>query len=249
MSVQSVERTFSIIEFLSRNAAPQPLSTIARACELPPATTHRLLDTLVNLGYIHSGVGGFYSMTPKLFSMSSNVLTNNNVMTYIRPHLQSLSDLVNESVHLVMRENTNVVYVDKVVKSIGTIQMSSHIGMKLPMYCTASGKAILSALSDSEVSDIFNKSSVHSITPNTITSLDCFLEDLQRVRQNGYAIDHEENELGITCIAMPLGKLSDDNTYAFSVSSLSARMGSERLAELAVFMRNTQSNILKKLIL
>ena len=75
MSVQSVERTFAIIEFLCAKSKPQQLAAISKACGLAPATTHRLLETICVLGYAKSEIGGFYSLTPKLFSITSYIMT------------------------------------------------------------------------------------------------------------------------------------------------------------------------------
>lgn len=248
MSVQSVERTFSIIEYLSADSKPQVLASIAKACGLAPATTHRLLETLRELGYVKSEPGGYYLLTPKLFSLTSNAVTNSSLIAIARPHLEDLSSRVNESVHLVLREGCDVLYVYKVVKSLGSIQMASHIGMRIPMYRTATGKAIMSTLSQEEVQQIFLESDIRSVTQNTITTIDELLQCLEMTRKLGYSTDIEENELGITCIAMPLGRAGTKAKYAFSISSLSSRMSSERLLNLAEEMRMTQMNILSELV-
>ncbi len=248
MSVQSVERTFSIIEYLSTDSRPQVLASIARACGLAPATAHRLLETLREMGYVKSEPGGFYLLTPKLFALTSNAVTNTSLLAIARPHLEELSSRVNESVHLVLRDGCDVIYVYKVVKSLGSIQMASHIGMRIPMYRTATGKAIMSTLPEEEVRQIFAQSDVRPVTQNTITSVDELCQCLETTRRLGYSTDNEENETGITCIAMPLGKPEKGARYAFSISSLSSRMLPERILELAEEMRVTQTHILSELV-
>lgn len=248
MSVQSVERTFSIIEYLSSKAEPQQLAAIGKACGLAPATTHRLLETLCGLGYVKNENSGTYTLTPKLFSITSNRFTDNTLISIAKPYLEELSNLVNESVHLVLRDGCDVVYVYKVVKTIGSIQMASHIGMRIPMYRTAVGKAILSTLPDQEVRQIFQDSDIHSVTKNTITNIDELLRCLEITREQGYGLDNEENEMGITCIAMPLGHSGKSARYAFSISSLTPRMMPERLSNLAVEIKKTQQKILSDLI-
>lgn len=248
MSVQSVERTFAIIEFLADHTKPQQLAVIAKACGLAPATTHRLLETISELGYVKGEIGGFYSLTPRLFSMTSKSLTDNTLVSIAKPHLDDLSDLAGESVHLVLRDGCDVIYIYKALKSIGSLQMASHIGKRVPMYRTAVGKAILSTLPQTEIRQIFQKSDIRPITPNTITTIEGLLEHLDISREQGYFIDNEENEIGITCIALPLGKPQDGIRYAFSISSLTARMTPERLKELAKAMKRTQDSILKELV-
>lgn len=248
MSVQSVERTFAIIEFLCAKSKPQQLAVISKACGLAPATTHRLLETICGMGYAKCEIGGFYSLTPKLFSITSNILTENTLIAIAKPHLEELSSLVNESVHLVLRDGCDVVYVYKVVKAIGSIQMASHIGMRVPMYRTAVGKAILSTMPEQEVRHIFQESDIRPVTEKTITTIDELLRRLEIARGLGYSMDNEENEIGITCIAMPLSKPKETARYAFSISSLTSRMSPERVDQLAEEIKRTQAHILSELV-
>ena len=246
MSVQSVERIFAIIEIMSKEAEPLQLTVIAKECQLPPSTTHRLLETLCNLGYAKCSIGGFYSLTPRLFNITSNAFTENSLFSVVKPHLDELSDLVNETVLLVLCDSTDVVYVYKNVKSIGSIQMGSRIGKRIPMHRTAAGKAILSDLSEAEVRHIFSRSDIRPATNHSITDVEELLCCLEIDRRRGYSMDNEENELGITCIGMTLGKPVDGTQYAFSVSSLTSRMLPDRVECIVKAMKRTQSNILNE---
>ena len=248
MSVQSVERIFRIIEVMSKEADPLQLTVIAKECHLPSSTTHRLLETLCNLGYAKCSVGGFYSLTPRLFSITSNAFTGNSLLSVVKPHLDKLSDLINETVHLVLCDNTDVVYIYKNVKSIGSIQMGSRIGKRIPMHRTAAGKAILSTLSETSIRQIFSKSNTYPATDRSITDIDELLRCLEIDRRRGYSMDNEENEIGITCVGMTLGKPVDGTHYAFSVSSMTSRMLPERVEYIAKAMKQTQIEILDELV-
>ena len=249
MSVQSIERMFSIIEFLSSASSPVPLSIISQRCQLAPTTTHRLLQTLCDLGYAKSDIGGFYSLTAKLGTLVSQSFTNNSLISVAKPHLDELSDLVNETVHLVRQENDDTICVYNEVKAIGSFQVASYIGKRIPMYQTAAGKAILSAMPEAKVRQILWESNTDSTDKNTTTNADLLLSKLEMCRKLGYSIDEEDNEIGITSIGMPLGTFEDDNLYAFSISSLSSRMSPERVQYLINMMEKTKANILHQFIL
>ena len=241
--IQSVERAFSIIEILSDDPLPQPLSTISAKSELAPATTHRFLDTLCQLGYVKNDSNGRYLLTLKLFNIAGGAIKQNSLVSIAQGYLTQLSEKVHETVHLMLRDGNEVVYVFKSVQVIGAIQMASHIGTRFPMYCTAGGKAILSTLPASEVLSVFNSSNVRRLTEKTITSPEELLRQMDEVRKNGYALDHEENEDGIICIGMPLGIDPTSVRYAFSVSSLATRFTPDRIAEVVVEMRRTKQLI------
>ena len=140
-SVQSVERTFDIIENLS--SAPQGLTLLELSSDvgLPKSTVHRLLSTLTGRGYItQEPESKKYLLTLKLFEVSSRSLAGFDILSAARPYLQHLSRITNEAVHLVVREGHEVVYIYKEDSSKNTVRMASHIGLHNPMYVPAWAK-------------------------------------------------------------------------------------------------------------
>ena len=247
--IKSIDRCFSVLEYLSTSAKALPLKQIASACDLPVATTHRFLDSLISLGYVAHEIGGYYKLTYKLLEVASRNVSRSSLISIAKPHLDKLSERLHESVHLVVRDNTDILYVYKVTQIIGSIQMASRIGMRLPMYRTAVGKAILSTLSDSEIKEIFEESEIIKVTDNTVTTIEALMAQIHKTRITGYAFDDEENEKGILCIGTTLGRAGDAINYAFSVSSLKSRMTPERIEEISSAIMETKSTIEAQLLI
>ena len=129
----------------------------------------------------------------------------------------------------------DIVYIYKAEAGagLGGMRMSSHVGLRIPMYCTGVGKAILATQSYGEAERVWRKSSIRALTAHTITDFDAFIEQLKRVRMAGYAIDDEENELGIRCVALAVPGMNGRAEAAFSISGLAAQMTDDRIEHLA----------------
>lgn len=245
--IQSVSRAFAIIEYLSMSEKTVALKNIASACELPPPTAHRILNTLCSLGYVVHEENGQYRLSLKLFEISSRAVSRSSLISIAKPYLDALSERLGESIHLVVRDGTDIIYVYKVTHAVGSIQMASRIGMRLPMYCVAVGKAIMAAMSDPEIAAVFQASNIVAVTPKTITTLPELIDQISQIRRQGYAIDDEENEIGVKCIATALGRSEDSVSYAFSVSSIKQRMTEQRIMEIAPLLLETKKQIERQL--
>lgn len=241
--IKSLAKAFKVIEFIAAHEKPVALSLISSSCNLPPATAHRIVSSLCSLGYVINEGGGSYKTSLKMFEISSPSVAGNNMVSTVRPYVEQLSEDVGESVHLVIRDGCDIVYVYKVARAIGSIQMASRIGMRIPMYRTAAGKAILASCSNEEIKEVFFKSDIKSVTEKTITSLGVLLNQIDRIRERGYAVDNEENEKNVCCIGVALSRPYTKASYAISVSSLSSRMDYRRIEEIAEIMKELKTRI------
>lgn len=229
-SVQSVERTFDIIEVLS--PAPQGLTLLelASAVGLPKSTVHRLLSTLGNRGYIaQDPESKKYLLTLKLFEISSHSLTGYDILSVARPYIQHLSRITNEAVHLVIKEGREVVYIYKEDSSNNTVRMASHIGLHNPMYCTGVGKAIMAFLPQREQDQIWEATEIIRYTENTITDYSHMRKELDHIKECGYAIDDEEHEKDVRCAACPIFDYTNMPYAAISISAPCSRMENTRI--------------------
>ena len=136
-----------------------------------------------------------------------------------------------EAIHLVIRDGADVLYLYKA--EAGGMRMGSRIGLRSPMYCTGVGKAILATLSPDEVEAVWKASRHKALTPHTITGYPQLLHQLEQVKQRGWAVDDEENELGVRCVAFALPGVRGRADAAFSISSLAPNMTQERIEKLA----------------
>ena len=151
--VQSVERIFQLIEQLASHPAGASLQRLAQETGLAKSTVHRLLASLVSLGYAaQEPETGRYRLTLKMFELSSGIVNSMEIMDVAKAHLERLSQRTGEAVHLVIRDARDIVYIYKTES--GPMRMSSRVGLRSPLYCTGVGKAILATLPPEEVEDV-----------------------------------------------------------------------------------------------
>lgn len=232
--VQSVERTFSIVEALSQYPKGASLSELSAATSLNKTTVHRLLNSLITLGYASKdNTTGKYLLTFKMFEVGGRIVRKHDILSQARPYLEKLSNIAGEAVHLVVREGHEIVYVFKEDSGDNTVRMSSRVGLRSPMYCTAVGKAIMAELPEAEVEEIWNSSVIEKHTNKTITTLTELKKQLSEIRTKGYAVDDEENEIGVRCVGASLCDPSGKVCGAFSVSVPVSRMDNKRLKAIA----------------
>ena len=184
--VQSVERIFQLIEHLAAHPTGVSLQRLAEETGLAKSTVHRLLASLVGLGYVvQDEENGHYRLTLKMFELSSGIVDSMDIMGVAKAHLERLSQRTGEAVHLVIRDGRDIVYIYKTES--GPMRMSSRVGLRSPLYCTGVGKAILATLPGDELEDIWTHSNVQKLTDKTITDLEELRSQLVEVRANGYA--------------------------------------------------------------
>ena len=241
--VQSVERAFDLIELMCKNGE-MSVTALSAGTGLHKTTVCRLLGTLTMLGYVRqSSRTGHYGLTLKFLKISSGLLGSYDIRRRARPMFERLSRSCGETVHLVSRDGANIVYIDKFESQKSSVRMVSQIGLSLPMVCTAVGKAILATLPDSEVRAVWDASPHVKKTGFTITEYDSFVKELDTVRLKGYAVDNEENELGVRCVAAAIADIDGQYTHAFSVSAPKDRMDDETLEKYSDLVLRTRDEI------
>jgi IclR family KDG regulon transcriptional repressor len=227
--VQSVDRTLTILEVLSDYNDGLGITEISSLVNLHKSTVHRLLSTLIYKGYVvQDEESSKYKITFKLFELGSKKVHKLDLLKISRPYTKMLMESVNEVVHLIIREETDIVYIDK-VEANNTISMASRIGKRNPMYCTATGKAILAFLPEEEIREVWNNSKVVKLTENTNTDFILFKKELQTIKNNGYAIDNEENEIGVKCVGAPIFNMSGEVVAAISVTGPVTRITDDKI--------------------
>lgn len=243
---QSLGRAFTVLEILAKNAGAMALQDVAEASGLNKSTVHRLLSALTELGYV-KGSDGKYALTLKMFEIGSIPVSNMDITAAARPYLERLRDESQETVHLVVLDDCDIVYIQKLEPSSNTYRMASRIGMRRAAYCTAAGKSILSTMTDKQVRDIFEASDVRAITDKTITDIDALCLELSAARQTGAAFDNEENEPGMRCIASPVRDYTGAARYAISVSAPIVRMDDKKVRALIPLVCSAADGISKEL--
>ena len=245
--VQSAERIFQVMETLADHGE-MGLMELSTALDLHKSTVHRLLMSLIYMGYAKQDEATQkYMLSYKVVNMAGKILERMDILQVAKPYMERLSDLSGEAVHLVQREGNHILYIYKIEAKVGTIRMVSHVGMVHPMYCSGVGKALLAELPDPEIEDIWNSSEITSLTPYTVTSLSDLMDRIRGVREAGFAMDDEENEEGVRCIAVSIPDYHKEPVYALSISAPVSRMTDARIAELSTDVLTFKKDLEKTL--
>lgn len=236
--IKSVLKVFNLLEVLTKHEKLS-ITKLSELTGYSKSTTQRIVNTLKHLKYIYQDVDtNEYFATIKLYELGSNVINNIAIRNVAKPHILKLHNELNETVNLAVLDENNVVYLDKLV-SKSPLRAELEIGIKVPIYCSALGKAI-AAFNNKKVS--FQDSYI-KYTENTISSDKDLDMDLQKVKEQGYAIDNEEYVKGLICISVPI--LNPNN---MSIASISISIPSTRFEKNSVkYYTSTLKNYATKI--
>ncbi|SHI94445.1 IclR family transcriptional regulator [Desulfofundulus thermosubterraneus] len=240
-TIQSVERAIKILEYLCRG--PASLSELSRELGLHKSTAFGLLQTLIKHNYVHQEIKtGRYRLGYRVLALGGAFLEHCDLREIASPYLQQLVNEHGETVHLVVMDDGQVVYVDK-IDSPQSIRMVSRIGRRLPAHCTGVGKAILAYLPEEKVQAIVKKRGLPRFTANTITTWEELSAELARIREEGVSYDREEIEEGLRCVAAPLIGYGQYPVGAISVSGPASRMTEEKMSRIAGSLKKVAGEI------
>jgi DNA-binding IclR family transcriptional regulator len=227
----TVAKAMNIVELLaSRGDTGLGLSELSAMMEMPKSSTHRYMVTLQSVGLAErTGVDRFRLGT-RVIELAGSFLASSDLGSQSQGTLHELAEMSGETIHLAVPAGVDVVYIAK-IESKHTVGMSSHIGARLPMYCTSLGKAIL-AFSDPDLLQAVLAAPTQVRTPNTITSPKALRVELDQVRLQGFALDNEENETGVCCVGAPIIDYTGHAIAAISISGPRERMTRERAIQL-----------------
>lgn len=220
--VQSLQRAMNVLELIAANDGVMGLSAMATRSGLALPTIHRIVRTLVDLGYLRQDPSRQYALGPRLLLLadSSTAMLKN----VARPHLARLVDEIGETANLAMLDGDQVAYVAQ-VPSRHSMRMFTEVGKRVMPHCTAVGKALLADTPDDKVQAILRRTGMPRQTEHTITDSELFADHLRLVASNGYAIDDGEQEIGVRCVAVQVARAPVK--LAISVSGPAPRMTPE----------------------
>jgi IclR family acetate operon transcriptional repressor len=230
--VQSVERTLDILEALVEFGGEVGLVEVSQAVALPLATVHRLLGTLIRRGYVKQNRDNRkYSLGFRALQMGNDMRMGFSLRLEARPFLRQLMQHSGESANLAVLDDGEVVYVDQ-AQSSRILRMFTQLGSRVPAHSSASGKAMLAFAAHETVDGIIRRYGLMRQTPHTITDTGDFMHELERVRAQGYAIDDQEQEDGVRCVAVPVRGGSGQVIASLSISGPATRLSDEQMHDL-----------------
>lgn len=230
--LESADRVLRVMELFNGGERSLSLSEIADRMSLPKSSVHRLLATLLAHGFIERDpFTRRYRLGIKLFEIGSLVIHDRGLHAAAHPVVEELAVSTGETCHLAVLSGTDAVYVYKIDGS-ATIIMSSRVGGRAPCFCTSIGKALV-AWSGEDIFRQVVKRGFQPFTPNTIRDAKRLATELEKVRRDGYALDREEFQPGLTCIAAPVRDHSGRVVAALGLAGPSNRLNRRRLLQLA----------------
>ena len=222
---QSVEKVFSIIEFLAQKEEPMRLLDISKGLGINSSTALRFLTTLENCGYVSQDKETLkYYLTFKICNIANHVSAHASVRDISHPYLKQLSRIFGESVCLAVQQDMMVVYIDVIEGPDQMLRTMQRIGNVAPLHCTGIGKLFLLEYSESRIDKMIAVKGMPRFTENTLTSKAQLYDELQRIQECGYAYDNEECEVGARCIALPIRDYTGKIVAGFSVTGPTSRM-------------------------
>ncbi|MDH2429957.1 IclR family transcriptional regulator [Sphaerisporangium sp. TRM90804] len=227
----SVDKAFELIEAVSETGrAGITLGELAGRAGVALSTAHRYVTSLLELGVLDRDAAGSYHLGVTLVALAGQYLEEDGLRAAARPFLAELVEISGETVHLGTPVGNQIVYIDK-VESAKSVRLVSRIGSRVPLHCTAMGKAVLAMLDERRRAEAL-AGPLDRRTPRTLVG-GALAAELDVIRERGFAIDDEENEEGVRCVGLPIMNASGQPVAAFSVSAPANRFSLEDCHTLA----------------
>lgn len=243
--VQSLERALDILEVLSRSEREMGVTEISPAVGLANGTTHRLLSTLTRRGYARQVSGTRkYTLGPRTITLASS--GRERLGPLARPFLEELMEISQESSNLAALDRNSVVYISQVPAS-RMVRMFTEPGNRVPAHASGTGKALLAHQPPEVVDSILGKGELPRFTAHTITDVNQLKDELERIRERGYAVDSEEAEEGVRCLAAPVLGAEGRVVAAMSISGPTSRLDQTRLEELVPHIKRISNDLSRHL--
>ncbi|MBN1547846.1 MAG: IclR family transcriptional regulator [Syntrophaceae bacterium] len=233
--IQTIERVSLILEMVGQASQGMSIRDLAVGLNLPKGTIHRILSSLSYFGYIRQDPKTkSYFLGLKFMDLNAQLINQLDFRKVAEPVLRDLAEKTKQTAHLVVLDRDEVVYVDKIETQgqAGGLKMASRVGSRNPVHSSSVGKILLSYFSEEALEDFLQKKGLPRRTANTITDPDRFRDHLKIVRNQGYAIDDEENEKGIRCLGAPIFDGKGEPVAAISVSGSIFQMTKEAVQDV-----------------
>ncbi len=208
------------------------VSELSRNLEIPKSSVYSILETLVSEGLLEKvSDTNKYHLGLKLIELGNRAQLNLDICKISHPYLKNLNKLTDETVHLTVLDNDEVLYVD-CIESEQWLRTYSVIGLRAPLYCTSVGKAVLANLDYTHAMNIIREKGLQKITDNTITDEKTMIKELETIRNKGYAIDNMEHEDQLVCVGAPIRNAKGEAFASISVSGPATRQDMSNIDEL-----------------
>lgn len=236
-----------ILERLAESANGLSLSELSLQLGFSLATIHRLLYTFEKLGYVYQNQEmGLWFIGVRSFEVGIAFLNHRDLVTISRPVMFALMETSGETVNLSIVDDGEIVYISQ-IECNEMMRMIVKLGGRAPMHASAAGKAMLTTFTKNQINQILKKKGLKKITPNTISSSSDLNAEILKSKRQGYAIDDEEQAIGLRCVAAPVYNELSVACAAVSISGPKVRISDQRLTELGIAVMKAANQITQDL--
>lgn len=241
--VQSLTRALTLLQRLSEADMGLTLSEIAGSVGLPVSTVHRLLNSMRQAEFVdYDEQQSLWSIGVNAFIIGNAYLKKRDFVAQARPFMKQLVAKTGETCNLAILEGDSHVFVAQ-VECTEVMRMVVQLGSRGAVHASGVGKMLLSALPEKDAMDIIRRTGLRAYTANTITSPSAFAKELALIRQRGYAIDDEEQTIGLRCVAANIYNEYGEAVAAISISGPAVRITNDRIPELSAAVMGTVNQI------
>lgn len=231
-SIQVIERMVTLLDALATYPDPVSLKELASVTGLHPSTAHRILNDMVLKRFVDRSEPGAYRLGMRLLELGNIVKSRLDVREASLDLMRLLHRKTNQTINLSVRQNDEIIYIDRAFSERSGMQVVRAIGGRAPLHLTSTGKLFLSIDDAKAVSAYAARTGLTGHNKNSITALDKLESELSQVRRLGYARDNEELELGVRCMAAGIHDDSGKLIAGLSISAPADRLQDAWLEDL-----------------
>lgn len=230
--IKSIQKAIIVIELLAKEDGELSLMEIAQRLNWPKSTLHGILATLRDFQYIDQSLEtGRYSLGVRFFELGSQVAKKWDIVKVAKPLMKQLSNKTGLTIQLGIEREGKVLYLEK-AEANSMVRIVSEVGTRLPMHCSGLGKTLLAYMNPAQVNHILKEHGMKKFTENTITNEKKLKMELEKIANQGYAIDNAEIMDGLMCLALPIRNGNGEALYALSASGLSAQFTWDKMTTI-----------------
>ncbi len=246
-SILVLEKTMRLLGRFDATHPEWGVTELSRDLEINKSTVSKILSTLEAHRYLtQNAENRKYRLGLRFFEIGSLVAYQMDLQKVALPYMEELKRKVEETVHLVVMDNFEIVYINK-VESAQSLRIGTRVGGRLPAYCTGVGKVLLAALAPEDLKQFLKKNPLKQLTPNTVTDPEKLIQTLQEIRNQGYALDNEEFSEGLMCMAAPIHNYSQQVIAAISISGPTKRIKEKNVEQLIILIKAAAQEISRQL--
>ena len=223
-SIQVISRMMHLIDTLAGHGTPVNLKQLALETQLHPSTAHRILGVMVENRLVDRIEPGTYRLGIRLLELGNLVKSRISIRQEALPFMQNLQQQLGETVHLSLRHDDEMVYIERTAGNRSMMRVVQIIGARAPLHITAVGKLFLAEDGPEKSALYAKRTGLPRYTGNTLTDPARLAQELERVREQGYAVDDEEAEKGVSCIGAGIHNDEGRLVAGLSVSAPSDRL-------------------------